>query len=69
MKMKKRRKEVRDGDVVMSTCPQNLSSTQKHGEPKCAMSEKSLLVRCLSFFLLEPFSTLFHFVVCTGRPA
>lgn len=55
MKMKKRQKEVRDGDAVMKTCLQNLSSTQKHREPECTMLEKSLLLRCLSFFLLEPF--------------
>lgn len=50
MEMKQRRKEVRDGDAVMKTCLQNLSSTRKPHEPKRTMSEKSLLVRCLSFF-------------------
>ena len=30
---------------------------------------KSLFVRCLSFFLLDPLSTLFHFALCTGREA
>lgn len=66
-KMKKRWKEIRDGDAVIKTCLQNLSSTQKYCEPKCNV-RKSLLARCLSFFLLEPFSTLFDFAVCKGRP-
>lgn len=63
MKMKKRRKEVRDGDAVMKTCLQNLSSIQKPREPKRTMSEKALLVRCLSFFTSR--AILHSFPLCS----